>query len=291
MRSLLNFYFRSALCTILFKARRIPCSVVTCEGRRFPRVYHRGKVVIEGRLGIAGQLVSCELGAKRDAYLRLGNRVFLNNGASVIANHRIEIGDNTFLGEFVAIYDTNYHSIDPDHPVKFAPVIIGSNVWLARNVTVLPGSRIGDHTVVSAGSVVKGDLPPRVLAAGNPAVPVKDLLIPDGWLRSLLPGRIRPGGSAWAVDGGVGEAVRGAAAADPDRAERPEDFQVRGIARGQGAGEVLAREQCLAGKQLTAAGHAALADHDAATAADLGAVPVAALEEPQKLMTGAGIAR
>jgi acetyltransferase-like isoleucine patch superfamily enzyme len=49
---------------------------------------------------------------------------------------------------------------------------------------VLPGSKIGDHTVVSAGSVVRGDLPPRVLAVGNPATPVKDLEIPDGWRRT-----------------------------------------------------------------------------------------------------------
>jgi acetyltransferase-like isoleucine patch superfamily enzyme len=48
---------------------------------------------------------------------------------------------------------------------------------------VLPGSEIGDHTVVAARSVVKGVLPPRVLATGNPAVVVRQLEIPDGWRR------------------------------------------------------------------------------------------------------------
>ena len=42
---------------------------------------------------------------------------------------------------------------------------------------------IGDHTVVAARSVVKGVLPPRVLATGNPAVVVRQLEIPDGWRR------------------------------------------------------------------------------------------------------------
>jgi maltose O-acetyltransferase len=56
-------------------------------------------------------------------------------------------------------------------------------VWLGRSVIVLPGSKIGDHTVVAAGSIVKGDLPPRVLAAGNPARVVRELNVPDGWRR------------------------------------------------------------------------------------------------------------
>jgi acetyltransferase-like isoleucine patch superfamily enzyme len=101
----------------------------------------------------------------------------------VVAHCRIEIGDDTKIGDFAAIYDTNHHSLDPAHPAKPAPVIIGSNVWLGRGVLVLPGSKIGDHTVVAAGSIVRDDLPSRVLAAGNPAQVVRELDIPDGWRR------------------------------------------------------------------------------------------------------------
>jgi acetyltransferase-like isoleucine patch superfamily enzyme len=178
-----GLYVRSAICTALFKARRIPCSFVTCEGP-LPLVYHRGDFTIAGRLGLGGQLLPCEVGAAvPGAYLHVGHNVYLNNGATVVAYCGIEIGDNTFIGDFVAVYDTNHHSLDGAHPVKSAPVVIGTNVWLGRHVTVLPGSRIGDHTVVSAGSVVRGDLPPRVLAAGNPAKPIRKLDIPEGWLR------------------------------------------------------------------------------------------------------------
>lgn len=184
MRHSPSLYFRSAVCTAFFKARRIPCSLVTCEGP-FPRVYNRGNITIEGRLGFGGQLVPVELGtATPSAYLHVGDGVYLNNGATVVAYCGIEIGGNSFIGDFVAIYDTNHHSMDGAHPARSAPVVIGTNVWLGRHVTVLPGSKIGDHTVVSAGSVVRGDLPPRVLAVGNPATPVKDLEIPDGWRRT-----------------------------------------------------------------------------------------------------------
>jgi acetyltransferase-like isoleucine patch superfamily enzyme len=109
--------------------------------------------------------------------------VFLNQGVVIAAKESIEIGDDSLIGDFSAIYDSNYHQLDPSHPDKPRPVTIGKNVWLGNGVLVLPGSQIGDHTVVAARSVVKGTLPPRVLAAGNPAVVVRQLEIPDGWRR------------------------------------------------------------------------------------------------------------
>ena len=50
-----------------------------------------------------------------------------------------------------------------------SPITIGHNVWLGGGVIVLPGVTIGDNTVVGAGSVVTRDLPPDVVAVGNPA--------------------------------------------------------------------------------------------------------------------------
>ena len=77
-------------------------------------------------------------------------------------------------------------------PDKPRPVSIGKNVWLGNGVLVLPGSAIGGHTVVAARSVVRGALPPRVLAAGNPAKVVRQLEnITEGWRRE--PGDRRPG--------------------------------------------------------------------------------------------------
>jgi acetyltransferase-like isoleucine patch superfamily enzyme len=151
----------------------------------------RGEVIIGEKLIVRGRITPCDIGAVKSAYLHIGDRVFINQGAIVVAHHGIEIGDDTLIGEFSTIYDTNHHAVDIDHPTKYAPVSIGSNVWLGRNVTVLPGSRIGDHTVVATGSVVSGELPPRVLAFGNPARPVKELNTPDGWRRT---GRGGPSG-------------------------------------------------------------------------------------------------
>jgi maltose O-acetyltransferase len=52
---------------------------------------------------------------------------------------------------------------------------VEDGVWLGGGAIVCPGVTIGEDTVVGAGSVVTADLPPRVLAVGNPCRPVRDL--------------------------------------------------------------------------------------------------------------------
>jgi len=48
------------------------------------------------------------------------------------------------------------------------PVRIGSNCWLGAGVIVMPGVTIGDNSVIGAGSIVTKDIPPNVIAVGNP---------------------------------------------------------------------------------------------------------------------------
>ena len=67
--------------------------------------------------------------------------------------------------------------------IKTEPVLIGRNVWIGCNVVILPGAVIGDHSVIAAGSVVHGTIPPRVLAAGNPARVLREIGALDGWRR------------------------------------------------------------------------------------------------------------
>lgn len=55
------------------------------------------------------------------------------------------------------------------------PIAIGDGVWLGGGVIVCPGVSIGENAVVGAGGVVVDDLPPGVLAVGNPARPIREL--------------------------------------------------------------------------------------------------------------------
>ncbi|HET7414595.1 MAG TPA: DapH/DapD/GlmU-related protein, partial [Arthrobacter sp.] len=52
------------------------------------------------------------------------------------------------------------------HP---APVVVGRNVWIGSNVTILPGVAIGDDAVVAAASVVTKDVPENAVVVGSPA--------------------------------------------------------------------------------------------------------------------------
>jgi maltose O-acetyltransferase len=54
-------------------------------------------------------------------------------------------------------------------------VLIGRNVFIGARSTVLKGVEIGDNSVVGAGSVVSSDVPPNVIAAGNPCVVIRTL--------------------------------------------------------------------------------------------------------------------
>jgi acetyltransferase-like isoleucine patch superfamily enzyme len=182
MKKNLSLYLKSAICTVWFRLHGFQASLVACEGQ-LPVLAGGGTIRIGKRFIVRGRVAPCEITAEGNAQLVIGDRVFLNQGVIISVKESIEIGDDTLIGDFSAIYDSNFHQLDPSHPDKARPVTIGKNVWLGNGVLVLPGSKIGDHTVVAARSVVKGVLPPRVLAVGNPAVVVRQLEIPDGWRR------------------------------------------------------------------------------------------------------------
>ena len=51
--------------------------------------------------------------------------------------------------------------------------IVGNDVWIGQNVTVMPGVHIGDGAIIGTSSVVTKDIPPYSIAAGNPCKPVR----------------------------------------------------------------------------------------------------------------------
>lgn len=116
----------------------------------------------------------------------------LLNGALIMAQERIEIGSHCLISWQVGIADSDFHPLDPiqrrldaealapylrERPprpsIRSAAVIIGDNVWIGMNATVLKGVTIGDNAVIAAGSVVAKDVPANTVVAGNPAVTVR----------------------------------------------------------------------------------------------------------------------
>lgn len=106
----------------------------------------------------------------------LGRRVFINSGCSFQDQGGIRIGDDSLIGHNTVLATLN-HDINPDrradmHP---APIIIGRNVWIGSNVTVLPGVTIGDDSVVAAASVVTKDVRGGTVVVGSPARMVRSV--------------------------------------------------------------------------------------------------------------------
>jgi len=52
---------------------------------------------------------------------------------------------------------------------KIAKVVIGKNVWIGANSVILPGLKVGDNSIIGAGSTIIEDVPPYSVAVGNPA--------------------------------------------------------------------------------------------------------------------------
>jgi maltose O-acetyltransferase len=108
------------------------------------------------------------------ARIRLGARALIN-GAMLHSKGEISVGEDSMIGFGSRIIDADLHDIDSENRERIEPIHIGDRVWIASDVQVLRGVRIGDDVVVGAGSVVTGDLPPQVLAVGAPARPVREL--------------------------------------------------------------------------------------------------------------------
>lgn len=120
----------------------------------------------------AGVSPAHELGDR--AVVTIGDGCLIGKGSGIVGHDRIEIGDDVFTGHNVYITDANHGYHDPDTPIgrQFGeprPVRVGAGSWLGHGTIVLPGSTIGRHVVIGAGSVVTGTIPDFSVAVGNPA--------------------------------------------------------------------------------------------------------------------------
>ena len=97
--------------------------------------------------------------------------VYINFNLSLVDDTYISIGDGTLIGPNVTIA-TAIHPEDPKiRKTGYQynlPVTIGKNVWVGSGAIILPGVKIGDDSIVGAGSVVTKDIPNGVVAVGNP---------------------------------------------------------------------------------------------------------------------------
>ncbi|WP_236354944.1 acyltransferase [Konateibacter massiliensis] len=95
--------------------------------------------------------------------LNIGDKCFLNNGVSITCMEEVSIGDGCQIANHVVIVDHDHDYRNSLKGFTKEKVVIGKNVWIGANCVILKGSRIGDNSVIAAGSVVKGEVPADTL--------------------------------------------------------------------------------------------------------------------------------
>lgn len=114
--------------------------------------------------------------------LEIGHNVCFNFRCHIGVINHIKIGNNVLIGSNVLITDHSHGSTNLSslqlHPIdrkliSKGPVVIHDDVWIGENVSILPGTTIGQGAIIGANAVVTHDVPPYSIAIGNPATIIK----------------------------------------------------------------------------------------------------------------------
>ena len=110
--------------------------------------------------------------------ITVGEGVFINACCHFQDHGGVIIGDGCQIGHNV-VFATLNHGLAPEerHTTYPAPIVLGKNVWIGSNATILQGVTIGDNVVIGAGAVVTRDLEANTVAAGVPAQFIKSIVL------------------------------------------------------------------------------------------------------------------
>lgn len=153
---------------------------------RYPRLRLGRDVQIRGRIRL-----------RRGVRVTIGDRTRINKlvrfagpgevrvGADCLLNSTwigtwssVTVGDRCLLSD-CELLDNDFHNLSPDRrhdppvPATRAPIVVEDNVWIGAHALVLKGVRIGRDSVVGAATVVRTEVPERVVVVGNPQQIVK----------------------------------------------------------------------------------------------------------------------
>ena len=116
----------------------------------------------------------CDYGSN----IALGDNVYINFDCIILDVCNVTIGNNVFIAPRVSIFAAT-HPIDADirnSLLEFgSPVNIGNSVWIGGNTVINPGVSIGGGSIIGSGSVVTKDIPPNVIACGNPCRVIRQI--------------------------------------------------------------------------------------------------------------------
>jgi acetyltransferase-like isoleucine patch superfamily enzyme len=145
-------------------------------------------ITIGERTIINAELLTFAHGGK----IVIGNDCYIGDATRIWSGKSITIGNHVLIAHAVSIMDNLTHPVDhmarrqhysdifsKGHPADIdlgdRPIVIEDDVWIGAGAIILRGVTIGARSIISAGSVIRSDVPPDVIVAGNPAVVIRPL--------------------------------------------------------------------------------------------------------------------
>lgn len=121
-----------------------------------------------------------------DPVIVIGDRTTVGKDCWFVARHSIVLEHDVTIAPNVYFTDHNHTYADPWLPVgqqvlQGDAVHVGAGTWIATNVVVLPGARIGRNCAIAAGAVVRGEVPDHSVVAGVPGRVVRRWTRETGW--------------------------------------------------------------------------------------------------------------
>ncbi|ONI39001.1 maltose acetyltransferase [Candidatus Epulonipiscium fishelsonii] len=120
----------------------------------------------------------CDMGYN----IEIGDNFYTNHNCVILDGAKVSIGNNVFIAPNCCISTAN-HPLDYEQRnkgIEYAvPIIIEDSVWIGASVTILSGVTIGKNSVIGAGSIVTKNIPPNVIAVGNPCKVLRQITDKD----------------------------------------------------------------------------------------------------------------
>lgn len=166
---------------LLARGRQLVAQINTLSGEAREAAIRSFLATVGQRLTINGHFE-----AIYGVHIAVGDDVFINGNCTFQDSNRITLGNRVIIAPDTKFY-CGSHSLDarqrfgvrPDGSryliTQTAPIVVGDDVWIGGNVTVIGGVHIGNNVVIAAGAVVVNDIPDNCVAGGVPAKVIKPL--------------------------------------------------------------------------------------------------------------------
>lgn len=105
--------------------------------------------------------------------LEVGNDVWIGEEVFLLNFEQLTIGNDVCVSQRAFLCGGNHDFRIPEMPYRNGPITLMDGAWIGASVFVSPGVTVGTDSVITAGSVVTGNIAPNGIYKGNPIVYIK----------------------------------------------------------------------------------------------------------------------